>query len=134
MPTFSLCFRFINIVVSCSCLTTPRIGSSNISQRNSTAMTSLHSLASIISYQAAEISTILAANKVPLPSSAEDGTVEYTEAGLDVDLKLRKARNALISSAQDMIRLAMGPTDQILTLAWSVSLRCCCMEISSSRC
>ena len=86
-------------------------------------MASLHSLASAVSYQAAEISRILAASKISSPSFAEDGGVEYTEAGPDVDAMLREARNELISAAQDIIRLAMGPTDQILTLAWSVSLR-----------
>ncbi len=85
-------------------------------------MTSLRCLASAVSYQAAEISTILATSKISSPSFAEDGGVEYTEAGPDTDSVLRKARNELISAAQDIIRLAKGPTDEILTLAWSVSL------------
>lgn len=94
-------------------------------------MASLDSLASIVSHQAAEISTILATNQLSSPSFAEDGIVEYTEGSPDVNFQLRKARNALIGSAQDIIRLAMGPTDQILTLAWSVSLLYFYLGISS---
>ncbi len=85
-------------------------------------MASLQSLASVISRQADEISKILATNRIPPPSFAEDSIVEYSEPGPDVETELRKARNELIQSAQDIARLAMGPTDQILTLAWSVSV------------
>jgi 6-hydroxytryprostatin B O-methyltransferase len=32
-----------------------------------------------------------------------------------------KTRNELIRAAKDLIYLAMGPTDHVLSLAWSVS-------------
>ena len=44
-------------------------------------LTSLHSIAPVVSYSAAEISTILAANRFPPPSFAGDDNVDYIEAG-----------------------------------------------------
>lgn len=83
-------------------------------------MASLESLALDICSQVSNISNILAAHSAPSPSFNENSFADF-EGPRDIsDLKLRNARNALINAAHDIIRLASGPTDHILSLAFSV--------------
>jgi 6-hydroxytryprostatin B O-methyltransferase len=87
-------------------------------------MASLEDLASVISSKSSKISSILKENSIPTPSFKEESFADFEEIpGSNVcHESLRVTRNELISAAQDIIRLAMGPVDHLLSLAWSVSL------------
>jgi 6-hydroxytryprostatin B O-methyltransferase len=87
-------------------------------------MASLEDLASVISLKSFKISSILKENSIPTPSFDEGSFADFEETlGSNVyHESLRVTRNELISAAQDIIRLAMGPVDHLLSLAWSVSL------------
>jgi 6-hydroxytryprostatin B O-methyltransferase len=83
----------------------------------------LEHLSATISSKTAELSKILEANSIPPPSFDERSFVGKDAARLVVDKdNLRAVRNELITAAQDLIRLAQGPVDHLLTLAWSVCL------------
>jgi hypothetical protein len=91
---------------------------------NHRIMASLEDLASVISSKSSKISSILKENSIPTPSFNEESFADFEEIpGSNVyHESLRVTRNELISAAQDIIRLAMGPVDHLLSLAWSVSL------------
>ena len=82
-------------------------------------MTTLASLAGTIAARAVEVSRLAAAKGLPEPSFGEKSFNSF--AGEDVEL--RQARIELASAAQDLARLAQGPEDHILQLAWSVCLK-----------
>lgn len=79
-------------------------------------MATLASLAGIIAARAVEVSKLAAVKSLPEPSFRENNYTAYAAE----DFELRKARNELASAAQDLVRLAQGPEDHILQLAWSV--------------
>lgn len=79
-------------------------------------MATLPTLAATISDKAAEIGRILDTKGLQQPQIGEAGVNDFA----NIDYELRDARNALIRAAQDVIRLAQGPEDQVLSLAWSV--------------
>ena len=83
-------------------------------------MATLESLALEICSKVSDISKALAADSTLAPSFEEDSFADFESSHGPADLNLRDARNKLINCAQDIIRLASGPTDQILTLAFSV--------------
>lgn len=83
-------------------------------------MANLESLALEICSKVSDISKILAADSTLAPSFEEDSFADFESSHSRADINLRDARNKLINCAQDIIRLASGPTDQILTLAFSV--------------
>ncbi|KAL9120673.1 MAG: hypothetical protein Q9187_002772 [Circinaria calcarea] len=82
----------------------------------------LENLSATISSKTLELSKILEANSIPPPSFAESSCVSPEASSLVVDKdNLRTIRNELITAAQDLIRLAQGPVDHLLTLAWSAA-------------
>lgn len=81
-------------------------------------MASLQILACTISEAASEIEKLLEKKSLPRPGFGEENATDYE----GIDYELRSARNTLINAAQDTLRLAQGPEDQILGLAWSVSI------------
>lgn len=84
--------------------------------------TTLQSLSKTVNVKVTELSSLLKDAGLPEPSFAEDSHSDFAvEKGSLVDDELRKVRNELIDAAKDIVRLAMGPVDQILSLAWSVS-------------
>ena len=83
-------------------------------------MANLESLALEICSKVSEISKTLAADSTPAPSFEEDSFADFESSRGRADLGLRDARNKLINCALDIVRLVSGPTDQILTLAYSV--------------
>lgn len=88
---------------------------SQIAQLN---MASLESLSSAITAKSAQISKLLAAKSLPAPTFGEQSYADFANE----DSELRKARNDLVDAAKDILRLAQGPEDHILQLAWSVSI------------
>ncbi|KAL8787340.1 MAG: hypothetical protein Q9195_007799 [Heterodermia aff. obscurata] len=84
-------------------------------------MANLESLALEICSKVSDISKTLAADSTPAPSFEEDSFNDFGSSQGKADLYLRDARNKLINCAQDIIRLVSGPTDQILTLAFSAA-------------
>ena len=87
-------------------------------------MASLTSLASVISSSATRISETLSQNGIAGPTFDEAGfDHSEREAKANIDHhSLRAARMELINAAHDIINLAMGPVDHVLTLGWSVSI------------
>lgn len=83
-------------------------------------MANLESLALEICSKVSDISKILAASSTLAPSFEEDSFADFESSQGKAELNLRDTRNKLINCAQDIVRLVSGPTDQILTLAFSV--------------
>ena len=79
-------------------------------------MATLSTLAATISEKVTEVSRILESRGLPQPQIGEAGINDFA----NIDYELRDARNALICASQDIVRLAQGPEDQVLALAWSV--------------
>lgn len=79
-------------------------------------MATLASLAGTIAAQAVEVSRLAAAKGLPQPGFGKRGYNGFTGEGVE----LRQARHELASAAQNLARLAQGPEDHILQLAWSV--------------
>jgi len=75
---------------------------------------SLTSIASSIPEKAILLSELLDKQKISQPSALESGYNAY--AGETT--AIRQARNDLATAAQDLMRLAQGPEDQILETAW----------------
>lgn len=76
----------------------------------------LSSIASSIAEKANLLSELLNTQKIAQPSVLESGYDAYageTKA-------IRQARHDLAGTAQDLMRLAQGPEDQILQTAWLV--------------
>lgn len=83
----------------------------------------LHSLSSTIYSKASELSELLKTAGLPEPSFSEKSHGDFAEdTATAADAAFRKTRDDLINAATDIIRLAMGPIDQILSLAWSVRM------------
>lgn len=62
------------------------------------------------------LSLLLGQQNVAQPTFTEDGHNPYQGENAD----LRQIRYDIVRAAQDLLRLAQGPEDQILQLAWSV--------------
>lgn len=77
---------------------------------------SLASLASTIAEKTSSLSRLLEVQQVPQPSFREDSYNAYAGENSAV----RQARYDLAGAAQDLVRLAQGPEDQILQTAWQV--------------
>ena len=76
-----------------------------------------------ISTEIATITKLLQATGVPSPSFAESSAVDISkspQSAAEQDTLLNTARNKLINAAQDVLRLAQGPVDHIVTLAYAV--------------
>src|SRR5256885_1799916 len=86
------------------------------SQISQFGIESLESLSSTIAIKSAQITKLLAARSLPVPTFREQSYADFAHD----DSGLREARNELISAAQDILRLAQGPEDHILDMAWSV--------------
>jgi 6-hydroxytryprostatin B O-methyltransferase len=83
--------------------------------------TTLQSLSSTIKLKVTELSNLLKTAGLPEPSFAEKSYADFAhETTASTDNAIRQVRNDLIDAAKDIIRLAMGPVDQVLSLAWSV--------------
>ena len=80
------------------------------------ATPSLDSLASTIAEKTSSLSRLLEVQQVPQPSFREDSYNAYVGETSAV----RQARYDLAGAAQDLVRLAQGPEDQILQTAWQV--------------
>jgi 6-hydroxytryprostatin B O-methyltransferase len=92
-------------------------------------MTSVETLAATISEQVSKLSTLLAEAGSPAPTLEESGFGDFShEDDTPAGFALRETRSAILSAAQDLLRLVRGPTEQILSLAWSVS----CSNLLSS--
>ncbi|KJZ79726.1 hypothetical protein HIM_01195 [Hirsutella minnesotensis 3608] len=85
-------------------------------------MTSIQDLASCISEHVEDLSKLLQQNNIPPPSFVPEAS-EASTASLDrpQDAALRNARVKILNAAQDLVQLVRGPTEHILTLAWSAS-------------
>ncbi|KAH8694082.1 putative O-methyltransferase [Talaromyces proteolyticus] len=79
---------------------------------------SLETLALKIGASALEIREILNSQKAAYPTLNEKGYLAFSTAEYE-NHELRKLRNTIINHAHDLIRLASGPTDHILGLAFS---------------
>jgi hypothetical protein len=77
----------------------------------------LESLSLKIGSKSLEIREYLDTLDAPLPSFDEESYLSFED---DSNVKLRNLRNTIINHAQDIIRLASGPTDHVLSLAFSV--------------
>lgn len=85
-------------------------------------MASIESLASTITEQVSQLSHLLQIAGLPPPSLAEAGFDDFShEIDTSASNCLRASRNKILDAAHDLLRLVRGPTEQILTLAWSVS-------------
>ena len=83
--------------------------------------TTLHSLSSAVGLKVIELSDLLKTAGLPEESFAEKSYADFAiETPASTDKAIRQVRNDLIDAAKYIIRLAMGPVDQILSLAWSV--------------
>lgn len=83
----------------------------------------LQSLSSTVGLKVTELSNLLKTAGLPEPSFAERSYDDFAhETTSSADNAIRQVRNDLIDAAKDIIRLAMGPIDQILSLAWSVRM------------
>jgi len=78
-------------------------------------MASLGFLSATVAAKSQEVLQLLAANGLNEPTFSENSHEDFKND----DPQLRKARNELVSAAQDIVRLARGPDDHILNLAWS---------------
>ncbi|RAO70086.1 uncharacterized protein BHQ10_006098 [Talaromyces amestolkiae] len=84
--------------------------------------TTLQSLSSTVGSKVTELSNLLKTAGLPEPSFAEKSYADFAlETTASTDKAVRQVRNDLIDAAKDIIRLAMGPVDQVLSLAWSAS-------------
>lgn len=85
-------------------------------------MASIDVLASTIGEQVAKLSALQQEAGAPLPSFDASGSKDFSsEVDTPVGKSIRHARSHLLDAALDLVRLVRGPTEHILTLAWSVS-------------
>lgn len=83
--------------------------------------TTLQSLSSTVGLKVTELSNLLKTAGLPEPSFSEKSYADFShETTASTDNAIRQVRTDLIDAAKDIIRLAMGPIDQVLSLAWSV--------------
>ncbi|KAI0181361.1 putative O-methyltransferase [Hypoxylon sp. FL1284] len=78
-------------------------------------MSALEALASTIAEKTTTLTALLSQQGVVQPTFAEDGHDAYKGE----DAILRKTRYEIVKAAQDLLRLAQGPEDQLLQLGWS---------------
>jgi 6-hydroxytryprostatin B O-methyltransferase len=87
------------------------------------ASSTLEQLAATISADVTAVTQLLHARGEPAPSFAESNAVTIGEkASTNSDTTLLQARNRLINAAHDLLRLAQGPVDHVVTLAYGVSI------------
>lgn len=82
--------------------------------------TPLEQLAASISADVATVTQLLQARGEPAPSFDETSAVTIGKTTAKPDTALLEARNRLINAAHDLLRLAQGPVDHIVTLAYGV--------------
>lgn len=80
-------------------------------------MSTLGALVSTIVEKTTTLSLLLGQQNITPPTFAEDDHSPYQGE----NVALRQTRYDIVRAAQDLLRLAQGPEDQILQLAWSVS-------------
>jgi 6-hydroxytryprostatin B O-methyltransferase len=80
-------------------------------------MSDLASLTSLVTARAIEVSKLVAEQSLKQLSFHESSLSGFEGE----DINLRRARYELSNAAKDLARLAQGPEDHILELAWSVS-------------
>ena len=87
-------------------------------------MSSLEELGTEVSAKIATITKLLKARGSPSPSFAETSALDVSSSrSLSEDqVSLHVARNELANLAQDLLHLAQGPIDHIVTLAYAVRL------------
>jgi 6-hydroxytryprostatin B O-methyltransferase len=101
-------------------------------------MASVDSLASTITEQVSQLLSLLQQEGLPPPSLDEASFGDFAhETDTPTGNSLRESRHKILDAAQDLLRLVRGPTEQILTLAWSVSylisiLLVLCVALSGS--
>ena len=76
----------------------------------------LASVVGTIIEKAAVLSHLLGTQNIALPTFDKEQPNNYKGE----DVALRRVRYDLVRAAQDLLRLAQGPEDHILQLAWSV--------------
>ncbi|KAJ3491340.1 hypothetical protein NLG97_g5608 [Lecanicillium saksenae] len=85
-------------------------------------MSSIETLAATISEQVARLSTLHREAGSNLPSLSEEGAKDYASStNTSTDVALQDVRRAILGAADELLRLVRGPTEQILTMTWSVS-------------
>ncbi|KAI8630646.1 putative O-methyltransferase [Xylariaceae sp. FL1651] len=85
-------------------------------------MASVETLAATISEQVSKLSKLLAEAGSPAPTLEESGFGDFShEDDTPPGFALRETRSAILNAAQDLLRLVRGPTEQILSLAWSAA-------------
>ncbi|KAI2781020.1 putative O-methyltransferase [Daldinia loculata] len=85
-------------------------------------MSSIENLASSITEQVSRLSSLLQGEGLPSPTFEESGFRDFEhETDTPTGKALREARNRILDTAHDLIRLVQGPTEHILTLTWATT-------------
>lgn len=85
-------------------------------------MTSIENLASSITEQVSKLSSLLQEAGSPSPTLNETGFGDFAlEEETPASKSLRETRSKILDAAQDLIQLVRGPTEHVLSLAFSVS-------------
>ncbi|XXG95711.1 hypothetical protein Hte_001981 [Hypoxylon texense] len=85
-------------------------------------MASIESLASSISEQVSKLSSLLQETESAPPTFAEAGFGAFShDEDTQTGKSLRETRSNILGAAQDLIQLIRGPTEHVLTLAWSAA-------------
>ncbi|KAI1491317.1 putative O-methyltransferase [Biscogniauxia mediterranea] len=83
-------------------------------------MTSMEDLATTIAEQVSKFSFLLREAGSPQPTFDETSFGDFSEeTDTPAGNALRETRAKILDAAHDLLRLVRGPTEQILTLAWS---------------
>lgn len=82
----------------------------------------LEQLAASISADVATLTQLLQARGEPVPSFDESSAVMIGEKTAKPDTAVLEVRNRLINAAHDLLRLAQGPVDHIITLQYGVCI------------
>jgi hypothetical protein len=91
----------------------------SISWLNTSMASPLEEVAAKISTEVASLTRLLQERGAPTPSFAESSAVDTTKP--PDDAALVKAKNELVNAAHDLLRLAQGPVDHLVTLGYAVS-------------
>ncbi|KAI0124769.1 putative O-methyltransferase [Xylariales sp. AK1849] len=85
-------------------------------------MASIDAVASSITDRVSKLSSLLQQTGIAPPTLDEAGFGDFAqETDTPTGNAIRETRNHIIDAAQDLLRLVRGPTDQILSLTWSVT-------------
>ncbi|KAI1131889.1 putative O-methyltransferase [Nemania abortiva] len=85
-------------------------------------MASIETLAATISHKVAKLSILLKEAGSPVPTLDQTGFGDFNrETDTPTGIALRETRSALLDAAQDLLQLVRGPTEHILSLAWSAA-------------